>query len=260
MSLLAEFHARVRLAEPARRPGVVQDADGPVRRRYPEQPGTSYCLVECPEGLGEDAERWIARQVGFFADRGERFEWKLYSYDGPTDLPARLAAHGFTAGEPETVMLGAVSTLRHEVALPDGVRIRQVDSDEDLARVDTLMGILWPGHGDGMLRRDLRADPDSLDVVVVEESEDGPVLCAGWVRYPRSHGFASLWGGSTLPEWRSRGLYRTTVARRAALAEERGYRFVRVDCSDHSRPILETLGLEAVCGTWPFHRDPVTCG
>ena len=193
----------------------------------------------------------------FFTERGERFEWKLYSYDEPTDLPARLATHGFSADEPETLVLGETSALRHDVVVPTGVRLRQVDSDEDLARIDTLMAAIWPGHGAGMLRRDLRADPESLDVLVAEESPDGPVLCAGWVRYPRSHGFAGLWGGSTLPEWRGRGLYRATVAHRAVLAEERGYRFVRVDCSDDSRPILESLGLEGVCGTWPFHRDPV---
>src|SRR5690242_18249783 len=126
MTLLAEFHAQVRLGEPEPRTGIVHDIDGPVRRRYPEQRGTSYCQVESPAGLGADADHWIARQVEFFAERGERFEWKLYSYDEPADLPTRLVAHGFSAAEPETVMLGDVGALRHDVPLPDGVRLRRI--------------------------------------------------------------------------------------------------------------------------------------
>lgn len=56
--LLARFHDQIRLArredEPA--PGIVLDSDGPVVRRYPQTPGTSYAMVECPAGLGDDPD------------------------------------------------------------------------------------------------------------------------------------------------------------------------------------------------------------
>lgn len=258
VTLLEEFHARIRLAgredEPA--PGIVVDSDGPVRRRYPATPGSSYCMVECPEGLGDDPDHWIARQVAFFGGRGEQVEWKTYSYDSPADLPARLTAAGFVAEDDETLLLGAVDGLIHDVVLPDGVSVRRVTSEDDLARIDALMTTIWgAGRGQGSLSAQMRADPDALDVVVAEESPAGPVLCAGWLRYTPGTGFASMWGGSTLPQWRRRGLYRATVSLRASLAAARGYPYMRLDTSPDSRPILERLGLQAVATTTPYVFD-----
>ena len=68
--------------------------------------------------------------------------------------------------------------------------------------------------------------------------------------------FAGLWGGSTLPAWRGRGIYRALVARRAQLAVGHGYRFLQVDASDDSRPILERLGFVAVTTTTPYVWTP----
>jgi len=257
--LLEQFHSQIRLRgrEDEPTPGIVQDADGLVLRRYPEQPGTSYCMVECPRGLGDDPDRAIARQVEFFAERHERVEWKTYSYDEPTDLTDRLTSAGFVAETPETLLLGEVSGLIHDVDLPPGVRTRAVTSDADLARIDELMMAIWGSdRGEGSLARELKANPDALDVVVVEESGEGPVLCAGWLRYSIGTDFASMWGGSTLPEWRRKGLYRATVSQRARLARDRGYQFMRLDTSAESRPILVRLGLRAVATTTPYILDP----
>ena len=256
--LLDQFHRQIRLAggEDAPTPGIVQDTDGPVVRRYPQQPGTSYCFVECPRGLGDDPSHWIARQVDFFTGRHERVEWKTYSYDQPVDLGDRLTAAGFVAEPPETLLLGEVGGLIHDVELPPGVRVRAVTSDADLARIDELTKAIWGRDpGEGSLAREMQENPDALDVVVVEESAEGPVLCAGWLWYSTGTDFASMWGGSTLPEWRRKGLYRATVTHRARLARERGYRFMRLDASPDSRPILVHLGLRAVATTTPFYLD-----
>ena len=198
----------------------------------------------------------IARQVAFFTERGEKVEWKTYSYDQPADLTARLTAAGFVAEDDETLLLGDVAGLVHDVALPDGVSLRRVSSDADLARIDELMVAIWgSGRGEGSLAAEMRANPDALDVVVVEESPDGPALCAAWLRYTPGSDFASMWGGSTLPDWRRRGLYRATVSYRASLAQQRGYRYMRLDTSPDSRPILERLGLQAVATTTPYVLD-----
>src|SRR5438477_642904 len=82
------------------------------------------------------------------------------------------------------------------------------------------------------------------------------VVCAGWVRFPEGTEFATLWGGGTLPAWRGRGIYRALVAYRARLAAERGRRYLEVDASDASRPILERLGFVAVTTTTPFIWSP----
>ncbi|MGH3414084.1 MAG: GNAT family N-acetyltransferase [Marmoricola sp.] len=259
--LLEQFHRQIRLRGRADEPteGVVQDTDGLVVRRYPEQPGTSYCMVECPRGLGDDPDHAIARQVDFFAGRHERVEWKTYSYDEPMDLTDRLTKASFVAESPETLLLGEVGGLVHDVDLSPGVQARAVTSDADLARVDELMVAVWGQNcGEGSLTREMRANPDALDVVVVEESAEGPVLCASWLRYSIGTDFASMWGGSTLAGWRRRGLYRATVAHRARLARDRGYQFVRLDTSPDSRPILVRLGLRAVATTTPYILDAAT--
>jgi hypothetical protein len=76
------------------------------------------------------------------------------------------------------------------------------------------------------------------------------------VRFEHGTDFATLWGGATLPGWRRRGIYRATVAYRANLAAERGFRFMTVDASADSRPILERLGFVAVTTTTPYVWSP----
>ncbi|KYH45097.1 GNAT family N-acetyltransferase [Branchiibius sp. NY16-3462-2] len=255
--LLQQFHEQIRLAnrESEGGPGIVHDTDGPVRRRYAVTPGSSYAMVESPEGLGDDPDHWITRTAAFFSDRDERVEWKTYSYDPPADLGERLSRNGFQAEDPEALLLGEAKALIHEAPLPDGLTMREADSAEDYTRIHDLMQMIWgPRDGDmtAELRREKAADPTSLDIVLVEEDRDGPVLCAAWCRYTPGTDFASMWGGSTLPQWRRRGIYRATVTWRAQRAVDRGYRYMRLDTSPDSRPILTRLGLQHVADTTPY--------
>ena len=58
-----------------------------------------------------------------------------------------------------------------------------------------------------------------------------------------------------LPAWRHRGVFRSLVADRAALASARGFRYLQVDASADSRPILQSLGFVVLATTTPFmHR------
>src|SRR5437763_715351 len=86
---------------------------------------------------------------------------------------------------------------------------------------------------------------------------EGLFVGKGWsavLWWPGEDGveFAGLFGGVTLPEYRGRGLYRATVAKRAELACERGYRWLYVDALPTSRPILERNGFVAITTTTPF--------
>ena len=68
--------------------------------------------------------------------------------------------------------------------------------------------------------------------------------------------FAGLWGGATLREWRSRGIYRALVARRAQLAATRHVPYLQVDASSDSAPILRRLGFQALTTTTPYVWTP----
>ena len=74
-------------------------------------------------------------------------------------------------------------------------------------------------------------------------------------RFPAHSAFASLWGGSTLPELRGRGLYTGLLAARLQEARARGARYLTVDAGPMSRPILERRGFRllthATACTWP---------
>ena len=83
----------------------------------------------------------------------------------------------------------------------------------------------------------MRHDSDRLSVYVAY-LEGHPVACAWTVFHPGSQ-FASLWGGSTLAGYRGRGCYTALLASRAQEAQARGVRFLTVDASPMSRPILE---------------------
>jgi len=64
--------------------------------------------------------------------------------------------------------------------------------------------------------------------------------------------FAGLWGGSTRPAWRGRGIYRALTAARARSALARGVRWLHSDSTEFSRPILERAGLKRVTVSTPY--------
>ncbi|MFY1598615.1 GNAT family N-acetyltransferase [Micromonospora sp. WMMD737] len=238
--------------------GVTVERDGPLVRVLGLD-HRGFLTYRTLDGLaGAELDALIARQVEFFRQRGEAVEWKLNGHDQPADLPDRLRAAGFVPEAEETVVVGPVAALAAAVpVLPEGVRLREVSAREDLARIAAMEEAVW--HDDRShlvtgLAREIEADPQSITVVVAEA--DDTVVSAGWVRYQANTGFATLWGGSTLPQWRRRGVYRALVAYRARLAEQRGRTLLQVDCSPESRPILQRLGLVPVTTATPYVYTP----
>jgi hypothetical protein len=256
--LLRVFHHQTRAPIPLGTAARPVEVEGPVRRQYDVDPAGHFAMIESPDGLGPDPAAYdavVARQRDFFAERGQRVEWKTYDYDEPADLGERLVAAGFVREDDEALILGEAGPLAaQQIVLPDGVVVRAADSFEDFARMRSMSETVWgEDHAwvTESLYTDWEAQPESMDVVVVEESRDGPVLCAARAEYDSS-GFVGLWGGSTLAPWRGRGLYRATLLHRARLGLARGKQYVRVDASPDSEPILRRLGLHRVATTTPY--------
>ena len=89
--------------------------------------------------------------------------------------------------------------------------------------------------------------------VAEAETETGRhVVCSGRLAFVDGTEFAGIWGGSTLPQWRGRGIYRALTAARARAALDEGVRYIDSDCTDMSRPILERSGLVAVTTSTPY--------
>jgi GNAT superfamily N-acetyltransferase len=256
--LLAAYDAQLRARMPDPLPaGVTVEHDGPLVRRVDRYGG--FITYRDLGGLaGAELDALIARQRDHFAALGLEVEWKLHGHDRPADLGARLEAHGFRPQEQETVMVGPIAPIAAALpAPPAGVRLREVADRADLDRIETLEAAVWGEPPAGLaaaLADELAADPAALTVVAAEAGDE--VVSAGWVRFAEGTSFATLWGGSTLPAWRGRGIYRALVAHRARLADARGFRFFEVDASDDSRPILARLGLAEITTTTPYVYNP----
>jgi hypothetical protein len=260
--LLASYDAQIRAPVPDRLPaGETLERDGPLLR-FSGGPGGGWVLYRDLDGIdGDELDELIARQVAFFAARGDRFEWKYHGHDLPADLPDRLLAAGFEPEPTETIVIGRVDATAGEPQLPDGVALREVTERHDFERIAAMERRVWDDDQTwlpDMLESEQHVDPDSLTVVVAEAGDT--VVCAAWIRYPPGTEFGTLWGGATLAEWRRRGIYRATVAYRANLAHARGLRYLETDASDDSNPILQRLGFVPVTTSTPYIWSPAAQG
>ncbi|MEJ8637619.1 GNAT family N-acetyltransferase [Streptomyces sp. MS2.AVA.5] len=199
------------------------------------------------------ADAAIAAQIAYFTALGRDFEWKLYAYDRPHDLGARLRAAGFTPEPEETLMVAETAALPAPTTLPDGIRLVEVI---DPAGVELMAEVHEQAFGTSaaklrdQLLAELSRTPDTV-LMTLAMAGDLPVCAARMELHPGT-GFASLWGGGTLAAWRGRGIYRALVAHRARLAAAKGYRYLQVDASDQSRPILQRLGFAVLTTTTPY--------
>lgn len=213
--------------------------------------------------LGPDsADDAIAAQVAFFAARGERFEWKLYSYDQPADLASRLLAAGFVPEEPEWLMIAEVTEVLHslrEAELPAGTRFERVADAAGMRRLEQVRHLVFgreePELVESMLTQQESATEMAEFVVVL--AGDEPV-CSARIEFVPGTEFAGLWGGGTLPRWRNRGIYRATVRYRAELAAERGYTYLTIDALPPSRPIVQRVGFSYFATTTPYIWSPAS--
>ena len=258
-TVLSEFDAQVRRGLDHDGSGAVGERAGPVVRWRPAG-GEGWSGVVWSDLDATTADAVIADQVRFFADRGEEFEWKLYSYDQPPDLGQRLLAAGFVAEDIEALMVADAAQIVGSAGaggtLPDGIRLVPVTDEAGLEAVAEVHDRVF-GADDPKLRSELAAQlrnsPDTV-AIVVAMAGDEPVSSAR-VAFDGTD-FAGLWGGGTLPRWRGRGIYRALVGYRARLAVARGYRYLQVDASPESRPILERLGFTCLAETTPYLWSP----
>jgi predicted N-acetyltransferase YhbS len=253
--ILALFDQQMRReARPDHALARVEQAAAVVRQVGPGQMWSGVLWSELDE---ESADAAIARQVGEYGALPdvESFEWKLYSHDRPADLGARLAAAGFEAGEPEALMVAEAAPIAAiEAPLPAGVELVPVTDAAGAELVGAVHDEAFTvGSGARITARllaQLELSPDGV-LALVAMAGERPV-CAARMDFNEGTDFVGLWGGGTVAEWRGRGIYRALVAHRARVAVGRGYRYLFVDASDQSRPILARLGFKQLATTTPY--------
>lgn len=255
-ALLSSYDALLRDTPPSLPDGVRPERDGPVLRIVGQARG--FVTVPSDPGVrGAELDALIARQRDYFAARGEPVEWKTYGHDLPADLTERLRAAGFVPEARESVLFARVADLAAEPAVPDGVTLRQVTAAADMRRIAAMEAEVWSQDVSWMaddLTARVAADPAHIAVMVAEAR--GRVVSAAWLVARPGTDLGGLWGGSTLAEWRGRGIYRALVAARARVAAAWGLAYLQVDATDDSAPILRRLGFHQVTTTTPYVWTP----
>ncbi|SOE78356.1 hypothetical protein SAMN05446589_7945 [Streptomyces sp. OV198] len=251
VAVLALFDRDMREGARPDSPGArVERVDKVVRQVGTEHGWNGVIWSDLDESIADAA---IAEQMRYFGELGREFEWKLYGHDKPEDLGKRLRAAGFVAQPEETLMIAELGDLALDAQPPEGVRLLPVT---DRAGVDLVADVHEQAFGTDSTRMrhqllaQLTGDEDTV-VAVVALAGDVPVSAARMELVPGTR-FAGLWGGGTIDSWRRRGIYRALVAHRARVAAERGYRYVQVDATSQSRPVLARLGFEPLTTTTPY--------
>jgi GNAT superfamily N-acetyltransferase len=249
-AVLAAFDAQIR-RRPETGPGILVQRDAYTTRVV--APVDGWSGVTWSDLADADVDAAIRGQVEAFAAAGRPWEWKYYSYDQPATLPERLRDHGLVPAEAEALMVAPLSDVGGPVAPPGGVDVVQV-ADED--GVDALVQVhdqVFGGDHSAVGRSvlaDLASQRGAVEAFVAYAGVT-PVA-AGRVTFHVGTDFASLWGGGTIPAWRGRGVFRALVSHRAARAHARGFRYLQVDASPDSRPILRGMGFVELATTVPF--------
>ena len=210
--------------------GILERFDEQMRRRAAPDNllvGESWSAVLWRPDDGE-VEPLVARM----RELPGHVEWKYYSHDGP-ELRERLLAAGLEPEDEETVVVAEAASIPPP---PADIELRLARDEFD----DLAARVFGSRHG----------LPDQAVAVVAVV--DGQPVSGGRVDFEDGVDFAGLFGGITLPKYRGRGLYRATVAGRAELARERGYRWLYSDALPTSQPILEGLGFVPITTTTPF--------
>lgn len=213
-------------------------------------PGMSFILYSHLDG--QNAEAVIQEQVDYFTAHDLPLEWKVYGHDTPTDLGQRLAQHGFTPEEPEAVMLLDLQAAPPSLFETPKADLRRITDRQGLAQVIQVLEAAW-GDNFSWITERLGGHleiPGYLSVYVAHAQ--GQPASVGWTYFDDNSPFASLWGGSTVAGYRKQGLYSALLAARMQEAQRRGVRYLTVDASPMSQPILAKHGFQVLTTAQSF--------
>lgn len=183
----------------------------------------------------------IHDEIAYFQELGQSFEWKLYDYDQPGNLNDILEQSGFRADEPEAVLGMDWRTVAESPC--SGPTAREISDAAEIRDIIRLEEAVWSrsfADLEAKLLRDKKGAPEDLFLYGVYDG--GQLVSAAWMYLEPDSLFASLWGGSTLPNYRGLGCYTALLHARGRRAREQGHPYVTVDASAMSRPILERYG------------------
>ena len=197
----------------------------------------------------------IDREVNYLLPLNQPFTWKVYDHDPLPTLKEKLAIRGFAGDdEPADVMVLDVAEAPTYLFEPVRADIRRVTDLDGLKDVINVLDKVWGGHNTWVNDRlGMHLQIPGYLSVYVAYVEDQPASIA-WTYFPRGH-FATMFAGSTIPEYRKQGLYTSLLSTRVQEIRNRGYQYAVVETGDMSRPIVAKHGFQQLTTVHDFEWE-----
>jgi GNAT superfamily N-acetyltransferase len=229
---------RLRIAYPEARKEITRD----VVRLIRKAPGMN--VVSFTFANENKLHDVIHREVEYFTPLEQPFTWKVYDHDLLPSLKDQLASHGFAPDEdPAKVMVFDVQDSSSSLFKPVTADIRRINDVDGLKDVVDVLDQVWGGHNTWVYDRlGGHLKIRNYLSVYVAYVNDQPASIA-WTYFPHGQ-FATLFAGSTLPEYRKQGLYTSLLATRIQEIHRRGYHYAVVETGAMSGPIVEKHGFQ----------------
>jgi GNAT superfamily N-acetyltransferase len=205
----------------------------------------------------ENVEATIQQQIDYFRGLGYGFEWKVYNHDSPADLRQRLIAHGFEDSEEEALLILDIENAPPSLFQATDHDIRKVTDPADVELAMAIQTEVWEDDMSSLglwLARLLTDSPDFISMYIAYV-DDKPV-CSAWIFFSSNGQYASIYGGSTLKEYRKQGIYSAILGLRVREAKARGCRYISIDASPMSKPITQKHGFVHLDNSYAIYWKP----
>ncbi len=220
--------------------------------RHTSKSGVSEGAITYSQLDQNNVKAVISEQVRYFESIKSDFEWKVYDYDNPPDFKERLQSHGFTIEEPEALVVLDLENAPEILWQPISPNVQRILDPKKLSDVQVVEEKVWNKDASWVhsyLGDTLRDHPEQMSVYVAYSNSQP--ASAAWIYFQPKSQFASLWGGSTISKFRKQGLYTALLAVRAQEAKARNIKYLTVDASPMSEPILKKFGFERIAYSYP---------
>lgn len=218
-----------------------------------EKPFDNWVIDLNVENLSSFQEK-IKKEVQFFSDLKRNFEWKFFNLFHPDWVLNDLKNFGFEKGEEESLFLFDLKAENVFSHLKSNVVVRQIQTPDEFYEVGHLLNEVWNDDFSQLvdnLQQESSKSPEH--VKIFGAFIEGHLASVGWIRMYGGLGY--LFGGSTRPKYRKQGAFSALIEKRAEVAIKNSCRYLIVDASDESAPILNKLGFEKIGITIPFTKN-----
>jgi len=247
--LLARYdkQLRVHMLYPEARREVTKD----VVRFIRKAPGMNF--VSFTFAGEHDLEHVIDQQLEYFIPMGQPFTWKVYDHDLLPGLKEKLVSRSFVGDDddPGDIMILDVNKAPSHLFQPATADVRRITDLEGLKDVIFVLDRVY-GKDNTWVNDRLGAHlkiPGYLSIYVAY-IENQPASIA-WTYFPKGH-FATLFAGTTLPEYRKQGLYTSLLSVRLQEIRERGYQYAVVETGPMSKPIVANHGFQHLTSVYDY--------